>query len=662
MKQIEQKTVDAIRVLSAEAVQKANSGHPGLPMGAAPLAYTIFAKAMKHNPQDSSFADRDRFVLSAGHGSMLLYSLLYLCGYDITIEDIKQFRQWGSKTPGHPEYGITDGVETSTGPLGQGVANAVGMAIAETHLAARFNKEGFPVADHHTYVLVGDGCLQEGIAYEAVSLAGTLKLGKLIMIYDKNNITIEGDISSAFDENVAARFEACGWQAITVEDGNDLDAVAAAIETAKAETEKPSIVICRTQIGFGCPAKQGKSSAHGEPLGEENLAAAKALLKWEYEPFDVPQDVREYMLSCCEKGTAAQVEWESMMQRYACAYPQEYQEYQRWMSGISTEALENDEAFWEFSNKADATRSSSGIVLNRLAEKMPELFGGSADLAPSNKSLMNGREYYSPQNRAGSNVHFGIREHAMAAICNGLYLHGGVRPYCATFFVFCDYMKNAMRMSALMKLPVIYILTHDSIGVGEDGPTHEPIEHLAALRSIPNLTVFRPADGKETAAAYCSAVSADGPTAIVLSRQNLPQQSGSGKQALKGGYVISPAKREIPEAILMATGSEVSIAATAQQQLATEGIDVSVVSIPSFEVFDKQSEEYKQTVLPNAVRARVAIEAASSFGWAKYVGLDGAYVTLDHFGASAPAPVLFEKFGITAENIVHTVKALLKHC
>lgn len=662
MKQIEQKTVDAIRVLSAEAVQKANSGHPGLPMGAAPLAYTIFAKAMKHNPQDSSFADRDRFVLSAGHGSMLLYSLLYLCGYDVTIEDIKQFRQWGSRTPGHPEYGVTDGVETSTGPLGQGVANAVGMAIAETHLAARFNKEGFPVANHHTYVLVGDGCLQEGIAYEAVSLAGTLKLGKLIMIYDKNNITIEGDITSAFDENVAARFEACGWQAITVEDGNDLDAVAAAIEAAKAETEKPSIVICRTQIGFGCPAKQGKSSAHGEPLGEENLAAAKASLKWEYEPFEVPQDVREYMLSCCEKGKTAQAEWESMMQKYACAYPREYQEYQHWMNGISTEALENDEAFWEFSNKADATRSSSGIVLNRLAEKMPELFGGSADLAPSNKSLMNGREYYSPQNRTGSNVHFGIREHAMAAVCNGLYLHGGVRPYCATFFVFCDYMKNAMRMSALMKLPVIYILTHDSIGVGEDGPTHEPIEHLAALRSIPNLTVFRPADGRETAAAYCSAVSADGPTAIVLSRQNLPQQSGSGKQALKGGYVISPARKEIPEAILMATGSEVSIAAAAQQQLAMEGIDVSVVSIPSFEVFDKQSEEYKQTVLPNAVRARVAIEAASSFGWAKYVGLDGAYVTLDHFGASAPAPVLFEKFGITAENIIHTVKILLKRC
>lgn len=662
MKQIEQKTVDAIRVLSAEAVQKANSGHPGLPMGAAPLAYTIFAKAMKHNPQDSDFPDRDRFVLSAGHGSMLLYSLLYLCGYGVTIEDIKQFRQWGSKTPGHPEYGVTDGVETSTGPLGQGVANAVGMAIAETHLAGRFNREGFPVSDHYTYVLVGDGCLQEGIAYEAVSLAGTLKLGKLIMVYDKNNITIEGDIATAFDENVAARFEACGWQAITVADGNDLDTVAAAIEAAKAETEKPSVVICRTQIGFGCPAKQGKSSAHGEPLGEENLKAVKAALKWEYEPFEVPRDVREYMLSCCEKGKRAQAEWEAMMKEYAHAYPREYEEYQRWMRGISAESLENDDEFWKFSDKADATRSSSGIVLNRLAEKMPELFGGSADLAPSNKSLMNGREYYSPQNREGSNVHFGIREHAMAAICNGLYLHGGVRPYCATFFVFCDYMKNAMRMSALMKLPVIYILTHDSIGVGEDGPTHEPIEHLAALRSIPNLTVFRPADGRETAAAYCSAISADGPTAIVLSRQNLPQQPGSGKQALKGGYVISPARRETPEAILMATGSEVSLAVAAQQMLAEEDIDVSVVSMPSFEVFDRQSEEYKRTVLPDEVRARVAVEAASSFGWAKYVGLDGAYVTLDHFGASAPASVLFKKFGITVENIIDTVKILLKRC
>lgn len=660
MKPIEQKTVNAIRILAAEGVQKANSGHPGLPMGAAPLAYAVYGRELKHNPKDSSFADRDRFILSAGHGSMLLYSVLHLCGYKVSMEDIKAFRQWGSKTPGHPEYGHTDGVETTTGPLGQGVANAVGMAIAESHLAAKFNKPGFPVVDHYTYVLVGDGCLQEGIEQEAASLAGTLKLGKLIMLYDKNNITIEGDINVTFSEDAGARHAACGWQVINVEDGNDVDAVAAAIEQAKAETEKPSIIICRTQIGYGCPAKQGKASAHGEPLGAENLAEAKKTLGWDYAPFEIPQDVYDCMAENAARGAQAQKDWEAMMQKYAAEYPAEYAEYQQWMNREFPVDLMKDEDFWKSEGKPNATRASSGTMLNRIAAMQPNLFGGSADLAPSNKSLMKDREYYSPANRAGSNFHFGIREHAMAAICNGLYLHGGVTPYCATFFVFSDYMKNAMRMSALMKLPVIYILTHDSIGVGEDGPTHEPIEHLASLRSIPGLTVIRPADDKETAAAYCAAVTRKSPTALILTRQNLPQYENSGKEALKGAYILKDSVKTVPDVILMASGSEVEQIFKASEMLAEQGVDARVVSMPSWEMFEEQSAEYKESVLPNAVRARVAIEAASSFGWAKYVGLDGEIISIDHFGASAPASVLFREFGITAEHVVQAALRVVK--
>ncbi len=660
MKPIEQKTVNAIRILAAEGVQKANSGHPGLPMGAAPLAYSVFGRTLKHNPKDSSFADRDRFILSAGHGSMLLYSVLHLCGYKVTMDDIKSFRQWGSKTPGHPEYGHTDGVETTTGPLGQGVANAVGMAIAETHLAAKFNKPGFPVVDHYTYVLVGDGCLQEGIEHEAISLAGTLKLGKLIMLYDKNDITIEGDINVTFSEDVGARHAACGWQVINVADGTDVDAVCAAIEQAKAETEKPSIIICRTQIGHGCPAKQGKASAHGEPLGADNLAEAKKNLGWEYGEFEIPQDVYDCMAENAAKGAEAQNAWNAMMDKYAVEYPAEYAEYQQWMNReFPVDLLEKDE-FWQSAGKPNATRASSGTMLNRIAAYQPNLFGGSADLAPSNKSLMNDREYYSPENREGSNFHFGIREHAMAAICNGLYLHGGVTPYCATFFVFSDYMKNAMRMSALMKLPVIYILTHDSIGVGEDGPTHEPIEHLASLRSIPGLTVYRPADDKETAAAYCAAVTRKSPTALILTRQNLPQYENSGKDALKGAYILKDSKNATPDVILMASGSEVEQIFKASDVLAAEGIDARVVSMPSWEVFEEQSEEYKESVLPKNVRARVALEAASSFGWGKYVGFDGEIISIDHFGASAPASILFKEFGITVENVVAAAKKVVK--
>ncbi len=660
MKPIELKTVNAIRILSAEGVQKANSGHPGLPMGSAPLAYALWAKHLKFNSKNPDFQDRDRFVLSAGHGSMLMYSLLHLFGYPLSMDDIKEFRQWGSKTPGHPEYGHTKGVETSTGPLGQGFANAVGMAMAEKHLAAKFNKDDIKLIDHYTYVLVGDGCLQEGIQYEAASLAGTLKLGKLICIYDKNNITIEGDINTAFSENVGARHEALGWHVVQVEDGTDTDRVAAAIEEAKAVTDKPSIIICRTEIGFGCPAKQGKASAHGEPLGEENLKAAKETLGWNYAPFEIPEDVLAHTKEIADKGQAIEDAWNTTLEAYKTKYPEDYKEYELWMNREFPVDLENNEDFWAFENKPNATRNISGEILNRLAKMQPNLFGGSADLGPSNKSELKGKEYFSAETPEGANIHYGIREHAMAAIVNGIYLHGGVTPYCATFFVFTDYMKNAMRMAALMKLPVTYVLTHDSIGVGEDGPTHEPIEQLIGLRSIPGMTVFRPSDAKETAAAYTVAMNNDGPTAIVLTRQNLPYYENSGKDALKGGYILADSNKETPDVILMASGSEVEQAMQAKELLIKDGIDARVVSMPSIEVFEKQSEEYKESVLPKNVRARVAVEAGSAYSWYKYVGLDGTTVCIDHFGASAPAKVLFEKFGFTAQNVAEKAKSVLK--
>ncbi|MBE7092645.1 MAG: transketolase [Clostridiales bacterium] len=660
MKPIELKTVNAIRILSAEGVQKANSGHPGLPMGSAPLAYALWAKHLKFNSKNPDFQDRDRFVLSAGHGSMLLYSLLHLFGYPLSMDDIKDFRQWGSKTPGHPEYAHTKGVETSTGPLGQGFANAVGMAIAEKHLAAKFNKEDLKLIDHYTYVLVGDGCVQEGIQYEAASLAGTLKLGKLICIYDKNNITIEGDINTTFSEDVGARHQAMGWHVVYVEDGTDTDKVASAIEEAKQVADKPSLIICRTEIGFGCPDKQGKASAHGEPLGEENLQKAKETLGWDYAPFEIPEDVLNHTKEIADKGQAIEDAWNETLQAYKTKYPEDYKEYELWMNREFPVDLENNEDFWAFENKPNATRNISGEILNRLNKMQPNLFGGSADLGPSNKSELKGKEYFSAETPVGSNIHFGIREHAMAAIVNGIYLHGGVTPFCATFFVFTDYMKNAMRMSALMKLPVTYVFTHDSIGVGEDGPTHEPIEQLIGLRSIPGMTVFRPADAKETAAAYTVAMNNDGPTAIVLTRQNLPYYENSGKAALKGGYILADSTKETPDVILMASGSEVEQAIGAKELLKAEGIDARVVSMPSMEIFEKQSEEYKESVLPKKVRARVAVEAGSAYSWYKYVGLDGATVCIDHFGASAPAKVLFEKFGFTAQNVKEKAKSILK--
>ena len=614
---------------------------------------------MNHNGKNPKWDNRDRFVLSAGHGSMLEYSLLHLFGYGITVEDIKNFRQVGSLTPGHPEYGHTQGVEITTGPLGQGICNAVGMAIAESHLAEKFNKPGYEVVNHYTYSIVGDGCLMEGISGEASSLAGTLGLGKLVVLYDSNNISIEGDTDIAFREDVAKRYEAYNWQVIKVNDGNDIEAIEKAIEEAKNETTKPSIIIVKNQIGFGCPAKQGKASAHGEPLGAENIKAMKENLGWKQEDFYVPVEVYSNMDNYINAGVEKENSWNSLFEAYQNEYPELAAEYSKWMSGeIDSEALLNNEDFWNF-DKEMATRESSGIIINRLAELIPNFIGGSADLAPSNKTYMAGKGDFSAEDRSGRNLHFGVREHAMAAIANGMYAHGGLKVFCATFFVFSDYMKGAMRLSSLMNLPVSYVLTHDSIGVGEDGPTHQPIEQLAALRSMPNMTVFRPADSKETAAAWYYAVTnGKTPTSLVLTRQKLPLYDGCAKRALKGGYILKESKKEIPDVILMASGSEVELIFKAADELAVKGIDARVVSIPSFEIFNAQDEAYKESILPNSVRKRVAVEALTSFGWYQYVGLDGKIVSLDTFGASGNAAILFEQFGFTVENVVNETMKL----
>lgn len=657
-KELDKLCINAIRVLSADAIEKSKSGHPGLPLGAATMAYTLWSN-MNHNGKNPKWDNRDRFVLSAGHGSMLEYSLLHLFGYGITVEDIKNFRQVGSLTPGHPEYGHTQGVEITTGPLGQGICNAVGMAIAESHLAEKFNKPGYEVVNHYTYSIVGDGCLMEGISGEASSLAGTLGLGKLVVLYDSNNISIEGDTDIAFREDVAKRYEAYNWQVIKVNDGNDIEAIEKAIEEAKNETTKPSIIIVKNQIGFGCPAKQGKASAHGEPLGAENIKAMKENLGWKQEDFYVPVEVYSNMDNYINAGVEKENSWNSLFEAYQNEYPELAAEYSKWMSGeIDSEALLNNEDFWNF-DKEMATRESSGIIINRLAELIPNFIGGSADLAPSNKTYMAGKGDFSAEDRSGRNLHFGVREHAMAAIANGMYAHGGLKVFCATFFVFSDYMKGAMRLSSLMNLPVSYVLTHDSIGVGEDGPTHQPIEQLAALRSIPNMTVFRPADSKETAAAWYYAVTnGKTPTSLVLTRQKLPLYDGCAKRALKGGYILKESKKEIPDVILMASGSEVELIFKAADELAVKGIDARVVSIPSFEIFNAQDEAYKESILPNSVRKRVAVEALTSFGWYQYVGLDGKIVSLDTFGASGNAAILFEQFGFTVENVVNETMKL----
>jgi transketolase len=651
-------SVNAIRILSAEAVQKANSGHPGLPMGAAPLAYSIWAENMLHNPLNPKFDNRDRFVLSAGHGSMLLYSLLHLFGYGVTMDDLKNFRQFGSKTPGHPEYLHTPGVETTTGPLGQGFANAVGMAIAETHLAAKFNREGFPLVDHYTFAICGDGCMMEGIEAEAASLAGTLKLGKLIVLYDDNDISIEGNTDIAFTEDVCKRHRAQGWHIVRVSDGNDVDAITRAIRRAKKITDRPSLIVVKTVIGYGSPLA-GKHDSHGAPLGAENLELTKKALGWTYAPFEVPEEVKAHMAKVAGKGRRAENRWKKMFRAYKRAYPELAEEYTESMSVLRLIELARYENLFEF-DKPDATRNTSFTVLNKLADIVPNLIGGSADLAPSNKSNMKNRGDYSAENRLGSNLHFGVREHAMSAISNGIQLHGGLRAYCATFFVFSDYMKNAMRMSALMGLNVTYILTHDSIGVGEDGPTHQPVEHLISLRSIPGMKVFRPADGKETAAAWLSALTGKGPTCLVLTRQNLPQYENTGLTALKGGYVLEESAKKTPDVILMASGSEVELAVKSRAALLEKGIDARVVTMPCMELFDAQPDYYRERILPSAVRARVAIEAGTAYSWYKYGGLDAAYVTMDTFGASAPAGQLFKHFGFTVDNVVEKAIAVVE--
>lgn len=655
---IDQLSINTIRMLSAQAVEGAKSGHPGLPLGAAPMAYTLWSKIMKHNPKDPNWINRDRFILSAGHGSALIYSLLHLFEYGLTMDDLKAFRQLDSKTPGHPEYGHTIGVEVTTGPLGQGIVNGVGMAMAEAHLAAKFNTDNSNIIDHHTYVLCGDGDLMEGISNEASSLAGTLGLGKLIILYDSNSITIEGSTDLAFTENVRKRYDALGWQTLLVEDGNDIEKIEEAIKLAKLESNKPTLIEVITQIGYGS-AKQGMASAHGEPLGGENLIGLGQNLKWDSkEEFHVPQLVREHMKHLVQTGVEEQSKWEAKMNEYKSANKELAAELESWINMDIPMDYFDSEEFWSF-EKDLSTREASGILLNKIADRVPNLFGGSADLAPSNKTNMKNREAFSSTNYGGSNVHFGVREHAMGAILNGLALHGGIRPYGGTFFIFTDYMKPAMRLSSLMELPVTYVLTHDSIGVGEDGPTHQPIEQLAVFRAQPNFIDFRPADARETAAGWYTALTrANTPTGLILTRQTLPNLEGTGKEALKGGYIVKKEKYDL-EIILIGTGSELQLAYDASKILEEKHIGVRVVSMPSWKLFEEQPDEYKGTILPKEITKRISIEAASTLGWHKYVGFGGTVIGIDSFGASAPANQLFEKFHITVEHLVDEALKLI---
>jgi len=658
---LEDLCINAIRTLSMDGVQQANSGHPGTAMALAPLTYLLWTKYMRHNPRNPKWVNRDRFILSCGHASILLYSMLYLTGYDLSLEDIKNFRQWESKTPGHPEYGHTAGVETTTGPLGQGVANGVGMAIAARFQASRYNKPEHQILDHYIYGICSDGDLMEGIASEAASLAGTLKLGNLIYFYDDNNITIEGDTAIAFTEDVAARFEAYHWHVQRVEDINDLAALDKAIQAAQAEKERPSLIVVRTKIAYGSPNLQGHHKAHGAPLGAEEVVLTKRNLNWpSEEPFFVPEEALNYFRQCVERGAEQEKAWQEQFNAYAAAYPELAEQWQQEQAGKLPHGWDSE--LPEFpAGEALASRVASGKALNAIAPKLPNLIGGSADLAPSNNTDMKGLGDFGPETN-GRNMHYGVREHAMGAIVNGMALYGGLIPFGATFLIFSDYMKASIRLSALMGLKSIFVFTHDSIGVGEDGPTHEPIEQLASLRSIPGLTVIRPADANETVEAWRAAISIDGPVALALTRQNLPtldrNELASAKNLTRGAYVLLDSEKT-PDLILMATGSEVSLAVDAARKLQQEGVAVRVVSMPSWELFEKQDAAYKESVLPKNVRARLAIEAASSFGWARYVGLDGATVTIDQFGASAPAKLLFQHFGFTVDNVVAKAKELL---
>lgn len=659
---MEQLSINTIRFLAADTVQAANSGHPGLPLGMAPTAYTLFAKHLNHNPKDTGWINRDRFVLSAGHGSALLYSLLHLFDYGLSTDDLKSFRQADSLTPGHPEYKHTRGVEATTGPLGQGIANAVGMAMAETYLAAKFNTDAHKIIDHYTYAMCGDGCLMEGVAQEAVSLAGTLALNKLIVLYDSNNITIEGSTDISFTENTADKFKALNWNHILVTDGNDINDISNAIEQAK-KSDKPTIIEIKTIIGYGAPNKQGKSSAHGEPLGQVEIDAAKENLNWPHSDkgnFYVPEEVKSHIATVLEGLNEKQLSWNKLFQEYKSANGELSNELESWLS-LNTDKLQEllkDESLINY-GKPIATRLSSEIVLNKVAELVPNLIGGSADLAPSTKSAMKDREWYSKENRTGSNLHFGIREHAMGSIANGMALHGGLRPYTAGFFVFSDYMKPSLRMSAIMGLNIINIFTHDSIGVGEDGPTHQPIEQLTALRSIPNFVDFRPCDMTETVMAWYAALTdKTSPYGLVLTRQNLPFLNETGEGALKGGYILLDSDKL--DVILMASGSEVALAYEAHAILKEKGIGARVISMPSIALFERQSEEYKNSVMPKECRNRIAIEAGSGMSWYKYVGLDGKVISMDNFGESAPFNILFEKYGFSVQNIVDNVVNMLK--
>ena len=660
---IDELGVNTLRTLSIDMVQKANSGHPGLPMGAAPMAYALWTKHLKVNPKTSrNWVDRDRFVLSAGHGSALLYSLLHTSGYDVTIEDLKNFRQWDSRTPGHPEVHHTDGVEATTGPLGQGIAMAVGMAMSEAHLSATYNQEGFPIVDHYTYALCGDGDLMEGVSQEASSMAGHLKLDKLIVLYDSNDISLDGPTSKAFTENVGARYEAYGWQHILVKDGTDLAAISKAIDEAKAEKNKPTLIEIKTVIGFGAP-NEGTSSVHGAPLGVAGSDVAKGVYGWEYPEFTVPEEVQaRFKESINDRGEAAEAEWNQLFAQYEGAYPELAAQFrQAFADELPSEWADNLPTYEV--GTSQASRVSSKEMIQALSAAVPSLWGGSADLSGSNNTMVAAEKDFEPGQYEGRNIWFGVREFAMAAAMNGIQLHGGTRVYGGTFFVFVDYLRPAVRLAAIQGVPVTYVLTHDSIAVGEDGPTHEPVEQLSSLRSIPNLQVIRPADGNETRAAWKLAMtSKTKPTVLVLSRQNLPVIEGTKEMAddnvAKGAYVVSAQKGETPAGILIATGSEVYLATEAQKALAAEGIDVSVVSMPSMDLFEAQTAEYKESVLPKAVKKRVAIEAGSPFGWDRYTKCHGKVIAIDHFGASAPGDKVLAEFGFTTENVVETFKSL----
>ncbi len=657
-------SINTVRTLSMDAVQAAESGHPGTPMALAPLAYALYTKHLRHNPADPLWANRDRFVLSAGHASMLLYSALFLTGYDLSLDDLKHFRQWGSKSPGHPEVGHTPGVETTTGPLGQGVANAVGFAVAERHLAATFNRDGHDIIDHHTFFIAGDGCLMEGISHEAASFAGHHKLGKLIGFFDNNHITIDGSTELSCSDDPARRFEAYGWQVLHIADINDLAQIDRAIAEAKADTTRPTMIVTRTHIGYGSPHKQDTAKAHGEPLGKEEILLTKAALGWpSTEPFFVPDAALAHWREARERGANLQDAWRKDLIAYSKAHPDSAKELGRRLHGDLPAGWEQSITTFDATTGNVASRAASGVVLNAIAPNIPELIGGSADLAGSNLTMVKGAPSFLPTSEGGRNFYFGIREHAMGAIMNGMSLHGGIIPYGGTFLVFADYMRPAIRLAALMKHQAIYVFTHDSIGLGEDGPTHQPVEHLSALRCIPNLLVVRPADANETAEAWRIAVKhRNGPTALVLTRQKLSffdrTKLGAASGVARGAYVLADAEGGSPAAVILSSGSEVEIALKAREQLAASGIQTRVVSMPCMEVFAQQDAAYRDSVLPRSI-PRVAIEAAHPMSWHRWVGLSGAIVGIETFGASAPYQKLYQEYGITAENLVETVKRVI---